>query len=86
MGTKLIPATLAVLLAASVSAYADQVTTGTITGTNMKARTLTMDNGFVYRLPYNYRNDDLRPGKRVQLSWSQKKNHEFAVNKLVILR
>lgn len=86
MGSKLIPATLAILLAASAGAYADQMSTGTVKSIDMTARTLTLNNGFVYRLPLNYRNDDLTPGKRVQLSWSQRKNHQFAINKIVILQ
>jgi len=85
MFSKLIPTTLAILLAASAGAYADQLTTGTVKNVNMAARTVTMDNGFVYHLPFNYKNDDLTAGKKVQLSWSQKKNHEFMINKVVIL-
>jgi hypothetical protein len=85
MISKVIPATFAILLAASAGAYADQMTTGIVKNVDMAAKTVTMENGFVYHLPFNYVNDDLTAGKKVQLSWSEKKNHEFMIDKIAIL-
>jgi Cu/Ag efflux protein CusF len=70
-------AVAAVVLTSSMAMAADNVT-GKIKSFDLKADTITLDNGTVYTLPKDFKNPGLKKGERVQISWSMTKGKHAA--------
>ncbi|MCB2128824.1 MAG: DUF1344 domain-containing protein [Rhodobacteraceae bacterium] len=66
----LFPAVAAAMLATSFSAYAaDTNTTGVIKAFDLKAMTLTLEDGTVYSLPVGFKDPGLKIGEKVTVAW-----------------
>lgn len=73
MRALLVPAAAAALLAtAPLALAATQTATGTVKAFDLKAHTLTLDNGTIYQLPAAFKDPGLKSGEKVQVSWQMK--------------
>lgn len=82
----LFPTVVAAMLATSVGAFAATTTqtTGTIKAVDMKAMTLTLQDGTVYYLPKGFKDPGLKVGEKVDIGWVMKNNeHEAETVKIV---
>jgi Cu/Ag efflux protein CusF len=70
-------AVAAVVLTSSMAMAADHVS-GKIKSFDLKADTITLDNGTVYTLPNGFKNPGLKDGKKVQITWSMMKGKHAA--------
>lgn len=68
----LAPAVLAAVLALMPAAFAAQTAAGSIKAFDMKAHTLTLDNGTVYSLPTTFKDPGLKVGEKVSIQWDMK--------------
>jgi Cu/Ag efflux protein CusF len=78
MRALLVPAAAAALLATAPFALAaGQTATGTVKAFDMKAHTLTLNDGTLYQLPAGFKDPGLKSGEKVQVSWDmQSGKHE----------
>ncbi|MBN9036604.1 MAG: DUF1344 domain-containing protein [Rhizobiales bacterium] len=78
MRALLVPAAVAALLATAPFALAaTQTATGTVKAFDMKAHTLTLNDGVVYQLPAGFKDPGLKAGAKVEVSWDmQAGKHE----------
>jgi len=83
MRALLIPAAFAAILAVSPTAFAAQMATGHVKSFDLKARTLTLNDGTTYMLPAGFKNPGLKAGEKVQLSWDMQ-NGKHTVNSVKI--
>ncbi|SPH16841.1 hypothetical protein DEA8626_00355 [Defluviimonas aquaemixtae] len=66
----LYPTIVAAMLATSVGAFAaDTTTTDAIKAFDMKAMTLTLQDGSVYYLPKGFKDPGLKVGEKVNVTW-----------------
>lgn len=77
MRALLVPVTLAALSLAPV-AFAAQSAAGAIKSLDVKAHTLTLNNGRVYHLPMAFKDSGLKAGQKVQISWEMQNGHRDA--------
>ena len=77
MNRFVIPATVALVLATSSLAFADQ-SAGTVKAIDTKAMTLTLQDGTTYYLPKNFSNPALKTGEKVQVTWIMQDNKHMA--------
>lgn len=65
-------------------AMKEHSTTGTIRSMDMKARTLTLNNGKRYYLPQTAQGDSFKKGEKVRVSWMMKSGkHEASTVKMM---
>jgi Cu/Ag efflux protein CusF len=77
MRSKLLPALLVAGLAFGGAAFAATDSTGTIKAIDVKAMTVTLDDGTVYYFPATVKLDGFTVGEKVVISWDMKDNkHE----------
>lgn len=78
MRALLVPAVAAALISTAPFALAaSQTATGTIKAFDMKAHTLTLDDGITYQLPATFTDPGLKSGEKVQVTWDmQSGKHE----------
>jgi Protein of unknown function (DUF1344) len=70
MRKTLFPLAAAALVASSLGAFAaDSMTTGVIKAVDMKALTLTLEDGTVYSLPAGFKDPGLKVGEKVTIGW-----------------
>ena len=69
MRTKFLPLAVAVVALSTAAAFA-AVTTGSIKTLDMKAMTLTLDNGSTYILPTGFKDPGLKVGEKVSVTWA----------------
>lgn len=84
MRALLVPAALAAFFGASLIAFAAQTTTGTVKDIDLKAKTLTLSDGTVYKLPGKFKNPGIKNGEEVQLSWDMKAGNHVATKVKII--
>jgi hypothetical protein len=66
----LFPTVIAAVMASTVGAFAaDTNTTGTIKALDMKAMSITLDDGTVYMLPKGFKDPGLKVGEKVTVAW-----------------
>jgi Cu/Ag efflux protein CusF len=68
----IVPALVAVTLAASPFAFAAETATGAIKSFDMKAHTLTLENGTTYMLPAGFKDPGFKKGEKVSVVWEMK--------------
>jgi hypothetical protein len=86
MRALLVPAAVAALLATAPFALAaGQTATGTVKAFDMKAHTLTLNDGVVYQLPSGFKDPGLKSGEKVQISWDMKSGKHEA-SKVTIVK
>ena len=86
MRALLVPITAAADLASSLGAFAaDTTTTGTVKSYDMKANTLTLNNGTVYTLPTGFKNPGLKAGEKVSIAWNMM-NSKHVADKVTITK
>jgi len=69
----LVPAAIAIMLAASgfASAAAMQHATGTVKTFDAKGMTLTLDDGSTYSLSKKFKDPGIKAGEKVTVNWEQ---------------
>lgn len=70
MRALLVPAALAVMVAASPLAFAAESATGTIKSLDMKAHTVTLNDGTTYYLASGFKDPGLKSGQKVRVDWN----------------
>lgn len=86
MRALLVPITAAAILASSFGAFAaDTMTSGKIKAFDLKANTLTLNNGTVYTLPTGFKNPGLKVGEKVNVAWNMM-NSKHVVDKVTIIK
>ena len=77
MRSNFVPAALVALIFAVPMAYAATTTSGSIKAFDLKAMTLTLDNGIAYKLPAGFKDPGLKVGEKVAVAWDMKgANHD----------
>jgi hypothetical protein len=75
----LFPAATVALLATSLGAFAaDTHTTGKIKSVDLKAMTLTLEDGTAYVLPVGFKDPGLKAGMKVDVAWQMKNSKHDA--------
>jgi hypothetical protein len=71
----LFPTVIAAMMASSMGAFAatDTSTTGTIKALDMKAMSVTLNNGITYMLPKGFKDPGLKVGEKVVVGWKMVK-------------
>lgn len=73
MRALLVPAATAALFAtASIAFAAAQSSTGTVKDFDMKAHSLTLQDGVAYMLPSNFKDPGIKAGEKVKITWEMK--------------
>ena len=85
MRSFIIPAAIAVALASSSMALAASTAHGTIKAFDLKAMTLTLDNGTVYNLPAGFKDPGFKIGEKVAVYWDMN-NGKYAASKVEITK
>ena len=83
MRSLIIPASIAAFLAVTPLALAADTTTGTVKAVDLKALTLTLDNGTTFSLPAGFKDPGLTVGSKVQVT-SETKNKQHIASKVTI--
>lgn len=78
MRALLIPAAFAAILAVSPAAFAAQTAAGQVKDFDLKAGTLTLNDGTTYMLPSGFKDPGLRAGEKVQVSWDMQRGKHTA--------
>jgi hypothetical protein len=66
----LFPTVIAAVMASSMGAFAaDTSTTGTIKALDMKAMSVTLNDGTTYMLPKGFKDPGLKVGEKVVVGW-----------------
>ncbi|MGV8955990.1 MAG: DUF1344 domain-containing protein [Cypionkella sp.] len=66
----LFPTVIAAVMASTLGAFAaDTSTTGTIKALDMKAMSITLNDGTVYMLPKGFKDPGLKVGEKVVVGW-----------------
>lgn len=63
---------LVALLVAAPMVQAATMTNGAIKAFDLKAMTLTLDNGISYKLPAGFKDPGLKVGEKVTIAWAMK--------------
>jgi opacity protein-like surface antigen len=79
-----LPASMAVLVAASSLALAATNTVGTVKDFNAKNMTLTLTNGTTYYLPKHFKDPGIKAGEKVSVAWTMVKKHHDASSVSII--
>lgn len=66
------PAVIAAVFAAAPLAFASETTAGVVKSFDMKAHTLTLDNGTIYYLPAGFKDPGIKDGTKVSVVWDMK--------------
>ena len=75
----LFPAAAIALMASSLGAFAaDTHTTGVIKSVDIKAMTLTLEDGTTYVLPAGFKDPGLKAGVKVDVAWQMKNSKHDA--------
>jgi Cu/Ag efflux protein CusF len=74
MRLQILPLVLVTALGATSAAYASETTTGMIKSFDMKARTLTLEDGTIYMLPGAFKDPGLKVGEKVSVLWDKNSN------------
>ena len=69
MRSNFVPAALVALIFAAPMAFAATMTNGAIKAFDLKAMTLTLDNGIAYKLPAGFKDPGLKIGEKVTVAW-----------------
>ncbi|WP_413868401.1 DUF1344 domain-containing protein [Albidovulum sp.] len=67
----ILPLVLVTALGATSAAYASETTTGMIKSFDMKARTLTLEDGTIYMLPGAFKDPGLKVGEKISVLWNK---------------
>ncbi len=82
----LFPAVAVAMLGTSFAAFAsDTHTTGTIKSVDMKAMTLTLDDGNTYILPSGFKDPGLKAGEKVDIAW-QMLNSKHQADQVTVVK
>lgn len=84
MRSLVIPAFVAGMVVAVPLALATQQATGTVKSIDMNAMTLTLSDGTTYRLPASFKDPGLKPGERVQVSWTMQNGQHDATSVIIV--
>lgn len=86
MRALLVPVTAAAILVSSFAAFAaDTTTSGMVKSFDLKANTLTLDNGTVYTLPTGFKDPGLKVGEKVSVAWNLM-NSKHVADKVTITK
>jgi Cu/Ag efflux protein CusF len=86
MRKTLFPLAAAALIATSLGAFAsDTTTTGVIKAVDLKAMTLTLEDGVVYTLPADFKDPGLKAGEKVTIAWKMA-NTKHAADTVTIVK
>jgi len=86
MRTILFPAVTVALLATSLGAFAaDTHTIGKVKSVDLKAMTLTLEDGTSYVLPVGFKDAGLKTGVKVDVAW-QMKNGKHDADSVIITK
>ena len=80
----LIPTALAAAILTTPVAFAAQYATGAIKALDLKAHTLTLNDGTIYRLPAKFKNPGLKVGEKIQVSWDMLKGQHVATTVTIV--
>ncbi|MCB2125338.1 MAG: DUF1344 domain-containing protein [Rhodobacteraceae bacterium] len=72
MRSHILPLVLVTALGATSVAYASETTTAMIKSFDMKAHTLTLEDGTIYMLPGVFKDPGLKIGEKVSVLWNKK--------------
>jgi Cu/Ag efflux protein CusF len=83
----LFPAVAVALIASSMGSFAatDTMTTGVIKSIDLKAMTLTLEDGTVYVLPKAFKDPGLKAGEKVTVGW-QMQNTKHQADTVVMAK
>ena len=84
MRSFILPVTIAAILATAPLALASETATGSIKAFDLKAMTITLDNGTMYTLPKSFKDPGLKTGEKVQLSWDMQNGKHAATDVKVL--
>ena len=86
MRKTLFPLAAAALVASSFGAFAaDTMTTGVIKAVDIKAMTVTLEDGAVYTLPAGFKDPGLKAGEKVTIAWKMA-NTKHAADTVTIVK
>lgn len=74
MRLQILPLVLVTALGATTVANASETTTGMIKSFDMKAHTLTLEDGTIYMLPGAFKDPGLKVGEKVSVLWDKNGN------------
>ena len=74
MRFQVLPLVLVTALGATSVAYASETTTAMIKSFDMKAHTLTLEDGTIYMLPGAFKDPGLKVGEKVSVLWDKSSN------------
>ncbi|MBX3579594.1 MAG: DUF1344 domain-containing protein [Rhizobiaceae bacterium] len=79
MRALLIPAAFAAILStATIGLAATQQVNGTVKSFDLKAMTLTLNDGSQYALPKNFKDPGLKVGEKIAISWDMNNGKKVA--------